>query len=109
MRILESDSLDSKADTEQRADHHFSEFNFPALAHSCAHAQQYKARPHLVGGVYNMAVLKDVKESFVRDLSGTTYTEVYIIVCSSVAWVVVRHLGLLGLPTVQHWHRKSRV
>ena len=52
---------------------------------------------------------KDMKESFVRDLSGTTYTEVYIIVCSSVAWVVVRHVGLLSIPVVQHWHRKSRV
>ena len=56
-----------------------------------------------------MAVSKDAKESFVRDLSGTTYTEVYVIVCSSVAWVIVRHLGLLSIPTIQHWHRKSRV
>ena len=56
-----------------------------------------------------MAVSKDAKESFVRDLSGTTYTEVYVIVCSSVAWVMVRHLGLLSIPAVQHRHRKSRV
>ena len=52
---------------------------------------------------------KAAKESFVRDLSGTTFTEVYVIVGISVAWLLVRHVGIVGSSTIQQWHRKSIV